>query len=70
MGDPEFRRLYYVRYADDFVIGFTGPKNEAKSIHELIVTFLQNKLALTCNENKSSLNHSSQNFQFLGTLVR
>lgn len=30
--DPNFRRLWYVRYADDFLLGFIGPKNEAVEI--------------------------------------
>ena len=30
--DPNYRRLKYVRYADDFLIGFTGPKAEAEEI--------------------------------------
>ena len=30
--DPEYRRLRYVRYADDFVLGFIGPKAEAGQI--------------------------------------
>ena len=30
--DPDYRRLRYVRYADDFVLGFIGPKAEAEQI--------------------------------------
>src|SRR5512135_3697777 len=30
--DPHYRRLKYVRYADDFLLGFVGPKSEAKTI--------------------------------------
>src|SRR5579859_2128811 len=30
--DPEFRRLKYLRYADDFILGFIGPKEEAEAI--------------------------------------
>ncbi|KTA15574.1 hypothetical protein AOX84_10560 [Salmonella enterica subsp. enterica serovar Paratyphi B] len=30
--DPDFRRLWYVRYADDFLLGFSGPRHEAEEI--------------------------------------
>ena len=30
--DPEYRRLRYVRYADDFLLGFCGPRAEAEAI--------------------------------------
>ncbi len=30
--DPDYRRLRYVRYADDFLLGFVGPASEAKDI--------------------------------------
>lgn len=32
MDDPDYRRLKYVRYADDFLLGFIGPKSEAEEI--------------------------------------
>ena len=32
--DEKFRRLYYVRYADDFLVGFCGTKAEAEKIKE------------------------------------
>ncbi|GAB3275850.1 reverse transcriptase/maturase family protein [Kineosporia babensis] len=30
--DPGYRRLRYVRYADDWLLGFAGPKHEAEQI--------------------------------------
>lgn len=68
--DPDFRRLYYVRYADDFVIGFTGPKIEAKDLMNSIMEFLELKLSLTCNKTKSVLIHNSKKINFLGTEIR
>ena len=38
--DPAYRRLKYVRYADDFLIGFIGPRSEAEEIKERIGKFL------------------------------
>jgi len=39
--DPKYRRLRYVRYADDFLLGFVGSKLEAEKIKEQIGNFLQ-----------------------------
>jgi hypothetical protein len=29
--DPDYRRLHYVRYADDWLLGFIGPRSEAEA---------------------------------------
>ena len=42
--DPGYRRLRYVRYADDFVLGFIGPKVEAQQVKESLETFLHDTL--------------------------
>src|SRR5437764_13601 len=39
--DPNFRRLHYVRYADDFLLGFTGSRSEAEEIKWQLKEFLQ-----------------------------
>ena len=44
--DPDYRRLRYVRYADDFVLGFIGPKAVAGQIEESLETFLRDTLKL------------------------
>jgi len=38
--DPDYRRLRYIRYADDFILGFVGPKAEAQEIKEKLHQFL------------------------------
>ena len=38
--DPKYRKLEYVRYADDFLLGFIGPKSEAAYILTKIVNLL------------------------------
>lgn len=68
--DSNFRRLYYIRYADDFVLGFSGPKYEADGIMKQIKAFLKEKLKLDVNEEKSKLTHGSKQFKYLGTLIR
>src|SRR5947209_16899479 len=39
--DPSYRRLRYIRYADDFGLAFTGPKSEAEDIKERLSIFLR-----------------------------
>lgn len=69
--DPDFRRLHYVRYADDFLLGFTGPKEEAALIKTAITDFVSQKLNLKVNEAKSGIYHSSdKNILFLGYFIK
>lgn len=44
--DPGYRRLRYCRYADDWVLGFTGPRQEAEEIKARIGQFLREQLKL------------------------
>ncbi len=65
--DPNFRRLRYCRYADDFLLGFVGPKAEAEEIKEQIKTFLQDELKLELSEAKTLITHArSEAAHFLG----
>ncbi len=65
--DPEYRRLRYVRYADDFVLGFIGPKAEAEQIKESLEMFLRDTLKLELSREKTLITHaSSQAATFLG----
>ena len=65
--DPGFRRLRYVRYADDFVLGFIGPKAEAEQIRASLETYLQNTLKLELSREKTLITHAtSQAAKFLG----
>ena len=65
--DPGFRRLRYVRYADDFVLGFIGPKAEAEQIKESLETFLRDTLKLELSKEKTLITHAtSQAAKFLG----
>jgi hypothetical protein len=51
--DPGYRRLRYVRYADDTLLGFTGPKAQAEEIKRRLTQFLQDELKLELNQNKT-----------------
>ena len=39
--DPSYRRLSYIRYADDHLLGFAGPKAEAEQIKTELARFLR-----------------------------
>ncbi|MCC3796910.1 reverse transcriptase domain-containing protein [Vibrio parahaemolyticus] len=68
-GDPmdsSYRRLQYVRYADDFLIGVIGEKSEAHIIQEEVTTFLQETLKLDIAADKSGIVHASKKTPFLG----
>ncbi len=56
--DPTYRRLRYVRYADDWLIGFTGPKEEAEEIKNSIREYLRNVLKLELSEEKTLVTHA------------
>jgi group II intron reverse transcriptase/maturase len=65
--DPDYRRLHYVRYADDFLLGFAGPKAEAVEIKDRIRAFLSDTLRLTLSDEKTLITHASQDrARFLG----
>jgi group II intron reverse transcriptase/maturase len=65
--DPDYRRLYYVRYADDFLLGFTGPKCEAEAIRDRLKTFLAQELRLELSEAKTLITHAgTEKARFLG----
>jgi group II intron reverse transcriptase/maturase len=69
--DPNFRRLRYVRYADDWLIGFTGTKAEAKDIKQQMTTFLQEQLRLELNQEKTLITHARTDVaHFLGYEVQ
>ncbi len=64
--DPNYRRLYYCRYADDYVIGIIGSYADAEAIREQVKCFIQNTLRLTIAEEKSHIRHSKEGATFLG----
>lgn len=56
--DPKYRRLYYIRYADDFLLGFDGPKAEAEEIKRAIGAFLAS-LGLELSAEKTLITHAA-----------
>jgi len=65
--DQNFRRLWYCRYADDFLLGLIGTKNEAMLIKHDISKFLQESLKLELNDDKTLVTHArDERARFLG----
>ncbi|MEU1290200.1 reverse transcriptase domain-containing protein [Kitasatospora sp. NPDC005856] len=65
--DPSYRRLRYVRYADDHLLGFTGPKAEAEQIKHRLAEFLRDELKLELSQEKTLITHArTRAARFLG----
>jgi len=65
--DPSYRRLRYVRYADDILLGFAGPRVEAEAIKHQLGQFLRETLHLELSQEKTLITHAStQAARFLG----
>jgi len=68
--DPGYRRLRYIRYADDHLLGFTGPRAEAEQIKTRLAAFLHDDLKLELNQDKTLITHArTQAASFLGYQV-
>jgi len=64
--DPNYRRLKYCRYADDFLVGAISSKEEAEEIYKKIENFLLETLRLNTSKAKSGLKHQTEVIRFLG----
>jgi group II intron reverse transcriptase/maturase len=68
---PDYRRLRYVRYADDFLLGFVGPEEEAREIRGRLGEYLQAALKLTLSKEKTLITHAGDGkANFLGYEMR
>jgi len=56
--DPGYRRLRYIRYADDHLLGFAGPKAEAEQIKARLAAFLRDDLKLELSQEKTLITHA------------
>jgi hypothetical protein len=69
--DPHYRRMKYVRYADDFMIGIIGSRSEAMETKRKIGEFLQEKLKLKLSEEKTLVTDASRKAaKFLGYEIK
>jgi len=64
--DNGYKRMKYVRYADDFLIGVIGSKSDSLQIKEDIASFLTEKLKLTLSPAKTLITHATKPAKFLG----
>jgi len=65
--DPGYRRLRYIRYADDFLFGFAGPFEESHQIKDKVASFLQTELKLPLSAEKTLITHAhTGRARFLG----
>lgn len=66
LNDPNFKRLMYLRYADDFVILVTGTMDDAKHIKHLVADILLKKCGLELHKDKTAITACREGFLFLG----
>lgn len=65
--EAAYRRLRYVRYADDFLLSFAGPKIEAEAIRDKLSAFLEQHLKLNLSSSKTLITHAvDEKAHFLG----
>jgi group II intron reverse transcriptase/maturase len=65
--DPDYRRLRYIRYADDFLLGYAGTRAEAEEIKAKIGQFLRDRLKLELSDEKTLITHGrTESARFLG----
>jgi group II intron reverse transcriptase/maturase len=68
--DPDYRRLNYLRYADDFILSFIGPKQETEVIKADLTAYLRNNLNLELSAQKTLITHArTQYAKFLNYAV-
>ena len=68
--DSNFKRLQYVRYADDFLIGIIGSKADAAAVKTDIGDFIANMLKLEMSEEKTLITKATDRARFLGYDIR
>lgn len=68
--DPTDKKRVYIRYADDFLIGVNGTKEECEQIKVLLKDFLSDSLKLELSDERTKITHSSEYADFLGYDVR
>lgn len=68
--DTNFRRLQYVRYADDFIIGIIGEKSDAQKIKQEIGRYIADYLKLELSEEKTLVTKATDKAKFLSYEIR
>ena len=66
----EYKRLHYIRYADDFVSGILGSKRDAENVAENLKKDFRDYLKLQISEAKSGIHHVTEGFNYLSYHIR
>ena len=72
-GDPfdrGYKRLTYCRYADDFVVGIIGSKEDAQAVFTEIKQFVEEQLLLNIATDKSGIHFGKDGIVYLGYILR
>lgn len=64
--DTNYKRIQYTRYADDFLIGVIGSKEDAEQVKQEVKIFLQDALKLEMSDAKTKVTHTGDRARFLG----
>jgi RNA-directed DNA polymerase len=64
--DPGYRRLRYVRYADDFIIGVIGSREDAEKVMHKVEEFIEKELLLEASDDKTCIKSAKDGVRFLG----
>ncbi|MBQ3299116.1 MAG: group II intron reverse transcriptase/maturase, partial [Ruminococcus sp.] len=64
--DSDYKRIQYTRYADDFIIGVIGSKQDAIRVKQEVKQFLQDTLKLEMSDAKTKITHTGDKARFLG----
>lgn len=70
MVDKNFKRLLYVRYADDFLIGIDGSKEDSQKVMCSVKNFLIETLNFELKDNFEILNFRTTTVNFLGMTLK
>lgn len=68
--DNDYARLFYVRYADDWLCGVIGSKDDCKKIKEDFKNFLYDELQLNLSEEKTLITNAKKRANFLSYQIR
>lgn len=62
--------MKYIRYADDFIIGVKGDREDCEKLKQQFSIFVSDTLHMELSDEKTLITHSSQSARFLGYDVR
>ena len=68
--DEAYKRIQYTRYADDFLIGVIGSKEDCRKIKDDLTNFLLSELKIELSQEKTLITHSGDRARFLGYDVK